>query len=287
MTNRARPTTGTKVEEELACLFSKYLQRKTSGHYASPLRLDVSGRKESAYGQPDFLLEGKGCPNVVVELKRLMAGDISTEKRAELRIRTAVGEALGLNNESLPRGYVLVLRSARTCVPVGGRWRDQLVRRLRNAFKKATSEEPYESRSRPPFELWRMPSDTQPFAVEATTLRPERREFRRLVKNADAKRGIARWLPDGGMYALLFVTTGTSEMTYANAEFWLWRPRLRQWGRPRRVTHIYAFEVREDTVPRVIVSGLWPESNGLSEDIRVSHSRAARFSAYAHGRLRA
>jgi hypothetical protein len=268
-------------------VFSRWLQQQSSARYARPVPLDVQGPGQSAQRQPDFLLRGIGCPNVVVELKRLMTCDISTEKEAERRIRAAAREALGLGKRPLPQGYTLVLRSSRTCVPVGGRWRDQFVRRLRKAFKESTPDKPYKSRSRPPFELWRMPSNTQPFAVDATMLRDGFREFVRLLKNADAKRDVERRLRSGGTYVLLFLVAGPGAPTYNETEFWMLHERLRTgWG-PRRDTHVYSLEARDDTAPRIIVSGLWPESNGVCEDIPISHMQASQFSAYAFDAPRA
>ena len=274
-----------RVEKELVDLFRKYLQQKTSGRYDRPLPLDVPGSKGTACRQPDFLLKGKGCPDVIVELKRLMTCDITAEKEAERRVRTAVAEALGLGKQPLPPGYTLVLRSARPRIPIGGNWRSRFLQRLRHAFKKATPARRYESRSRPPFELWRMPTSTQPFAVLALSLRAKRREFIRLVKNADAKRGRALRLPAGGMYVLLFLAAGPSVMTHTEARFWLWRPHLRQPWRPRRVTHIYTVEVCDGSSPHLLVSGLWPATNGMYEKMcDVSEREMVCFNNYAHGK---
>jgi hypothetical protein len=255
----------------------------TASHYARPLRLDVQGQRVSAYRQPDFLLEGKDCADVVVELKRLMRYDISAEKKAERRIRAAVRDALG-PDESLSAGCTLVLRSARPCVPVGGRWRDQFLRRLRNAFRKAVPDRPYDSRSRPPFELWRTHPGDRPFAVDAQTLRSRYREFMKLVKNADVKEGRARRLPAGGEYILLFLADGIDVVTCDQAEFWFVHERCRTGWQPRRITRIYLTEVSCDTAPCLRVSGLWPRPNGLSEDIQISRRRAVRFIQYAHGK---
>jgi hypothetical protein len=285
VTSSTQQPVAAEVEKELVCIFSRWLQRRRSARYARPLPLDVQGPGQSAQRQPDFILKGPGCDDVIVELKRVMQRDISLERRAERLIRSAVQEALGSEYVRRSEDYTLVPQSLSPCMPEGEGW-GFLVCELRRAFAEAKCEKPYDSQGQLPFKLHRDPPRSQPFAVLTLTARSLREEVMKLLDNADCKDVPTGQLQAGTEYVLLLLSDRGS-LHREDVGNWFARPTFCGW-KPSRVTSIYLIDVRFINLrPCLLVNGVWPKSVCGEESIQISTRRVRRFHAYACGELHA